>query len=577
MTLPLDALGAALTAFGVGLVLVPAVRRLARRTGMVCAPRQDRWHAAPTALLGGVAIAAACGAGLVVAGGNAVAPAWPVLVAGALMFVTGLVDDVVPLRPAGKLALQAAAATVVVASGHVLPWTGSASANAAVTLLWMVGITNAINLLDNMDGLAAGVAAIAAIVLGVTFVLNGQDGLTVLPAALAGACVAFLVFNVGPASIFMGDCGSLFLGAMLGGLALLSSYGRSRSVASVLLTPVLIMAIPILDTALVTVTRKLRGQRVSQGGRDHSSHRLVALGISERRAVLILWGLAGVSGGLALGVRWLGTEALLAIVPGFALAMLVFALFLDSRPAPAAATARGRAGAVALDVVLAAFAYVSSYGIRWDWAIPEPQWSILGATAPWVVAIEVAALGLGGVYRPVWRRARVEDLWVVVRSTMGGALAAGVGVLLAYQLEGPSRGVLALNALALLVAVTAARVSLRLLEERLPVRAVAGGSGAPVLIYGLGEGAGWLAREMLADPSLARRPVGFLGGHRRAGYRQMHGLPVFCRGDVAAVVAREGVREVIVAEREADDAVLEALAGLGVRVAVLRPALEGGG
>ena len=258
-------LAAAIVTFGAGLVLVPLVRALARRTGMVCAPRADRWHTRPTALLGGVGIFAAFAVGLATTP-ELLGVAWSTVAAATLLFLVGLVDDVVQLRPLVKLAFQLAAAGIFIARGRVLPWTHDPVLDGAITVVWVVGIGNAMNLLDNMDGLAAGVAAIASVFLGITFWMNGQHELLALPAIAAGASLAFLVFNFKPASIFMGDSGSLFLGTLLAGIGLLSTYGRSRSVASVLLTPVLIMAIPILDTTLVTITRKLRGQPVSQGG-----------------------------------------------------------------------------------------------------------------------------------------------------------------------------------------------------------------------------------------------------------------------------------------------------------------------
>ena len=123
------------------------------------------------------------------------------------------------------------------------------------------------------------------------------------PALLGGAALGFLAFNFNPASIFMGDCGSMFLGFTLGGMALMSDYGRSRNLTAVLLSPVLILLLPIFDTCVVTATRKLSGRAISQGGRDHTSHRLVALGMSERRAVLLLYVLAATSVSTCEGVR----------------------------------------------------------------------------------------------------------------------------------------------------------------------------------------------------------------------------------------------------------------------------------
>ena len=148
------------------------------------------------------------------------------------------------------------------------------------------------NLLDNMDGLAAGVSAIAAAFLGWNFLATTDA--EALCGRFAGALAGFLVYNPHPASIFMGDCGSLFIGFFLACAALLngSAGGRSRSVVAVLAVPVLVLLMPIFDTTLVTIVRKVAGRSVSQGGRDHTSHRLVALGLSEKYAVWMLYSFA---------------------------------------------------------------------------------------------------------------------------------------------------------------------------------------------------------------------------------------------------------------------------------------------
>lgn len=573
---------AGLTTLLLGLVLVPAVRRLARRMGMVAAPRQDRWHSQPTALLGGVGIFAAFALGLVLFP-EAADDAVPVLVASAILFVVGLVDDVVQIRPSLKLALQVAAAGVVVGSGLELPWTHQPLVDGAITMLWLVGITNAVNLLDNMDGLAAGISAIACVFLSVTFVSNGQMELAVLPALVCGAALGFLRYNFKPASIFMGDGGSMFLGSLLGGLALLSSYGRSRSVASVMMTPVLIMMIPILDTTLVTITRRLRGQPVSVGGRDHTSHRLVALGASERRAVVILYLVAAASGAVALVVRELRVDALLAVIPAFAIVVVFFAMYLGMVPVRAAGRtavapseglfAPAPLTVASIDVVLAALAYVSAFSIRWDWDLPADQLRILAITLGPVVALEMAGLWLGGIYRLRWHRPDVDQLVTIGRSALLASWVAGLAVLAAYGFSGPSRGALVLNGILLLVVVTGSRLSVVMLRRLIAGEALGQGEPKPVLIYGTGERGAFLVREVLGDPALRFRPVGFVAdGEAEQG--QVLGLPVFAHAELAPVVQREGVGDVLMASRSVDRSVSGFLEGLGLRMRTVRIAIE---
>lgn len=265
-------------------------------------PRDDRWDKRPTPLLGGAAIYLSFIVGWI-AFAPGTAGAYALVTGGTLLFAVGLVDDFIDIKPYAKLVAQLIAAAIILRFGFHLPWVNYHWINDVLTIFWLVGITNAISLLDNMDGLAGGISIIASVFLAITFLLNGQTAEVLLPAILAASVLGFLVFNFNPASIFMGDSGSMFLGFMLAGTALMSDTGRFRSLTSVLLTPVLTLMIPILDTCMVTITRKLSGRRISQGGRDHTSHRLVALGVSERRAVVMLYFFATVSGALALLVR----------------------------------------------------------------------------------------------------------------------------------------------------------------------------------------------------------------------------------------------------------------------------------
>src|ERR1051325_4234023 len=152
-------------------------------------------------------------------------------------------------------------------------------------IFWLIGITNAINLLDNMDGLATGIAAIASACLTFNFIAAGQTTEAMMLGVFTAALLGFLIYNSNPASIFMGDSGSMFIGFFLSSSALINlSGGRSRAFVPVLAVPILVLFIPIFDTTFVTILRKLSGRAASQGGRDHTSHRLVALGLSEKRA-----------------------------------------------------------------------------------------------------------------------------------------------------------------------------------------------------------------------------------------------------------------------------------------------------
>src|ERR1051325_328306 len=192
---------AVLYTFTLGLFLTLLARHAAHRFGFVAAPRKDRWHQQPTALMGGIAIYTAFAAGYVIFMPN-LRVTLPVLAGGTLLFVTGLVDHRYQIKPYAKLVLQLIDAAIVVYSGLHLPWVNYEWVNDFLTIFWLVGITNAINLLDNMDGLAAGITAISCAFLVLTFLLNGQPADAVMPALLGGAALGFLVFNFNSPTIF---------------------------------------------------------------------------------------------------------------------------------------------------------------------------------------------------------------------------------------------------------------------------------------------------------------------------------------------------------------------------------------
>ena len=210
----------------------------------------------------------------------------------AILFVAGLVDDVFHLPPLAKIGAQGAAAALVLVAGVRVEIVGNDVAATAIGVALAVGMTNAFNLLDNMDGLAATLAAIACAFFAIdAYTVHPSHLVAVLSLGICFACLGFLPYNLrlrGPAAVFMGDSGSQVLGFALAALGLASSWTVAGSTVATLLLPVLVLAVPILDTTLVTVVRLLEGRPVTRGGRDHTSHRLVYQGLSDKRAVVLL-------------------------------------------------------------------------------------------------------------------------------------------------------------------------------------------------------------------------------------------------------------------------------------------------
>ncbi|HVW90389.1 MAG TPA: MraY family glycosyltransferase, partial [Gaiellaceae bacterium] len=280
---------AALVAFPVAGAVVWAFLRTGLSSKLGRMPEASRWRAAATPLVGGIGIFAGLSAGIwltVLAGPLGASEQLAGIYAGAaLLFVAGLADDVLSLPPLPKLAAQIGAAAIVLSTGTSVQIVHTHWIGIPLGVLWLVGMTNAFNLLDNMDGLAGSLAVIAALFFAADAWAQHEPRLVLVTAVALGAGVlGFLPFNLRPgkrAIAWMGDSGSQLIGFTLASLGLASSYTVASSTVATLVLPVLVLAVPILDTTLVTIVRLLEGRPVSQGGRDHSSHRLVSLGVSE--------------------------------------------------------------------------------------------------------------------------------------------------------------------------------------------------------------------------------------------------------------------------------------------------------
>jgi UDP-GlcNAc:undecaprenyl-phosphate GlcNAc-1-phosphate transferase len=470
----------------------------------------------------------------------------PVLIGAASMFFIGLVDDIKQLKPYAKLTGQLLVAALTVASGAILPWTPWAIPNEAITIFWIIGIANAINLLDNMDGLAAGVACIAAIFQSVFFLLQQMYPQASVCLALAGSLAGFLVFNFNPASIFMGDSGSLFLGYTLSILALHHSYGRSRGLIAVIAAPVLVLLIPIFDTTFVTITRIHRGRPVSQGGRDHTSHRLVTLGLSERKAVTTLWTMGIVAGTVAVMTRIGYREGLWVGMPLLALALAFIGIHLartdagpakDGHPGLLASVAtslvsfgyKRRIFEVLLDVGLAMIALMAAFLLRFDGLIPDYVYADLVRVFPIVVGLKVVGLYTSGAYDGIWKYAGVRDLIRFGRGALYGSIATILFVSLWLRFGTLSRGALIIDGILFSALVCTSRASFRLL--RVMLAGSRDRSVRRVLLWGAGDGGELMVRQLLEAPEIGVIPVGFVDDDAMKIGRTIHGLKVLGNSD----------------------------------------------
>jgi UDP-GlcNAc:undecaprenyl-phosphate GlcNAc-1-phosphate transferase len=548
------------------LVLTPLVVRWAHRRDWLAYPQSNRWHAEPTALMGGIAVVGAATLGLLLSGPPVdIQVVWG---AALLLFGVGVVDDQWGVGPATKLTVQVIATGLLLYAGFAFGRGWPLWVSLPLTLLWVVGITNAINLLDNMDGLAAGIAGIAALVMAAFAGLTGHGGSLAMAAALGGAALGFLVFNFKPAHIFMGDCGSLFLGFGIAALGLIvqqqTSVGGPVAVA---LVPLAVLAIPILDTTLVTVVRSWAGRPVSQGGRDHTSHRLVFLGLSETHAVLMLYGLSLLSGGLALALLFVDVTLFYALSGFVGIGLAVVGVHL-ARANVYRQGATGGDGAprstprpfrvlhalfgrrwkavfgVLADAVLMGAAFVLAYHLRFEGELTEAIAAQFMEALPLVVAGQIAVFAAMGMYRGIWRHAGTPELVRTVAAT-AGAMMPTAGVWWVLHGGGSlSVSVLVIDWMVVTLAAIGVRFGFRGLRQYFAAHRSA---GRRVLLYGAGDAGVLTLRALRRNPDLSRTPVGFLDDDPLKQNQTVQGLPVVGTGDdLVAVCAAHDVEEVIV-------------------------------
>jgi len=440
--------GALAAAFVTTVIAVAAALRVCRERGWVVRPQPDRWHTGTPAKFGGVPIwlVVVVLSALVIPAGNR--PAWVMLAGASLMFTLGLIDDLVRLQPGSKLLAQGGIGALSVACGLKLSVPGHPILAFGLSLGWIVGLTNALNLLDNMDGLAAGVALVAASYGAVLYLSGGLLEYASLLLIVAGATGGFLVFNFHPAKIFMGDSGSLFLGFLLA-TASLPQFRDGSGVSALVLTPVIVLSIPILDTFFVSVTRRLRGQPVSVGGTDHSSHRLVRMGLNERSAVLLLYLATGASGAVAIGVRRMPYPEALGFMLLWLFFLVLFGIHLfHTEPAYDAShhahpflqgLLRHDSLAFLLDPAVLSLAYYFAYLLRFETAVPRNDFVVFLHSWPIVLLAKCGVMWACGIYRHSWWRGSGGDAYrLAAVSAVGEALTVLIVIGL-YGFSGYSR------------------------------------------------------------------------------------------------------------------------------------------
>ena len=552
------------TSFGLTFALTPLVRALAVRYGFISKPVEDRWGKRVVARLGGVAMftgfltAILCWVPLtsVVVG---------LLVVTALSFGLGLVDDVRRLPPYTKLVGQLVIGCVALVSGVRIELIHWPLAAIPLTVLWFVLIMNAFNLLDNMDGLSAGVGAIGAGFCALHAALSGQWTIVMVAAVVGGTCLGFLAHNFPPAKIFMGDSGSHFVGLSLAYLSVMGTWRHSTELFSVLVGPVLLLAVPIFDTCFVVVQRLTHQRHPFDGGTDHVSHRLAILGLGTRQTVTVLYAISACLGALAILSVTLPLSWMLVIGLSVTSGLIVLGLYLArvevyrlplpdtspsqlTRPVTLIETMllhKRRLVEILVDFSIVGIVYVTAHLLRFEGAMSGDVQQLVMQSLPVILVIKVSCFTGCGLYRGVWRYLSLSDLISVFKAVTLGSLLSSLALLYLWRFSGYSRAVLVIDWLLTFLAVGGTRVAERLFDEW--ITAVAH-QGTPVVILGAGDTGELVLRHLKYEAKPARQVIGFLDDDVRTHGNLIHGCVVLGgREKLPRVLERDYVREVLVA------------------------------
>lgn len=539
------------------IVAVPPVKRLALRCGVTAKPCNDAPHRAATPLLGGIAIICAIMAALA----TVHALSLGILVGGAGMLAVGVIDDTLVLRPLTKLLSQIVVVALVLALTppvRLAPWSW---VNALLTGFFLLATVNSVNLIDGLDGLATGVGIVVGMVGGFIALLHHETALGCQGLAIAGALCGFLLYNASPASIFMGDSGALPLGLLLGLITLHAGNLSGNSRLSRYVVPILLMLAPLLDTAIVSVSRMATGKPISRGGLDHSHHKLLALGLSEPVAVAVFWTIAMVTAAFAIAVVMMPHALLLATLPMTIALFGVIALFMVDltfdvvSPGAAWGYLRGLARFILtfsykrrlaeslFDLALIPAAYFGAFLIRLDFQINDGLMMSLMHSLPWVLLMTYAAFMTAGVYRGIWRYASVSDLLRMAN----GAVLAGVFVVL-ISMVAPvelSGSIAVLYVILLTNLLAASRFSFRALRKGLALLAIADDR---VLIVGADALAEAAARYLSAANGRRIKVVGFVDDDPMKMGKLVHGRQVMgSLADLERILQATSFDELLVA------------------------------
>lgn len=557
------------SSFLLSFVMTPIIIRISNKHGFVVEPREDRWNKKPAALFGGIALFLSFVIPYLV-----FVPidrlSIGILVCATTVFLLGFFDDITGLTPQLKLLIQLIVAVGVIFFGITVKIIPYPVLSIPLTILWIIGITNALNILDNMDGLAAGISIVTALSIFFYSFISNLTYPAILAAILAGSAIGFFKYNFNPAKIFMGDCGSLFLGFMLSIITIIGTWRTVTNLVFVLMVPLAIMIIPIFDLALVTFNRTGHGRGIFRGGKDHCSHRLVFLGLSEKRAVLSLILISALFSLITIITSKINFYMALLILTLIGVFLIFFGIFLGevkvyekkiralyqkSLILSRILLYKKQILQIIVDIILITIAYFSSYLLRYEGIIDPHNLSLIEKSLPFIILIKLIIFSIFGLYKGEWRYISMNDLIKISQATFFGSLISVVVLLFLYRFEGYSRFVFINDFLITFLLIAGVRSLIRVLKEYFSSAFISNPrkNGMPVLIMGAGDAGEMLIREIKNNKKLGYLPVGFVDDDPEKSGKIIQGLKVLGnRNDISHLARNYNIKKIFIAIPSAD-------------------------
>lgn len=554
-----------ITSFVFGLIIVSGLKYFAIRKGWLVKSRSDRWRKGwDVAKYGGVGIFVNFLIFTLIF--SAMDFKFIILLIYCLsLFLLGLIDDKYDLKPYVKFFIQICSSTLYIAVvGSIFPLFSNEIANYLLSLLWLVGITNAFNLLDNMDGLAGGMAIISSLFYIILLLLNNRLNEVIPLVVFFGSVLGFLYFNFYPAKIFMGDCGSYFLGSFLATYVTYVNAGYTGGLFAILFIPVFILFLPILDTTIVTFGRLIQGKPIFEGGIDHASHRLVFLGLTEKRAVVFLYIFAALSGLVAVVIRYYAYPFSFIAIPSFMIfAGIAGTYLLNAIPEEKRRNSNGQTVAtvileftykqriieIILDVALIVISLLMSYVLRFE-QLNDELMELLFDAMPILIIIQLICNYIFGIYESVWRYASIRDLLQYLKASFAAAAASMLVLLYLYRFSGHSRSVYALYAIIYFILLSASRASFKVFHSILIGQTK---RGKNAILFGAGDAGELAIREIYNNPSINLNPIGFIDDDPLKKERKIHGLRVVGNGsELEKIIKKYNIETMILTTKKID-------------------------